>query len=56
MSSRYYNDLCYTLTTKSGTDECLKDRQEEYKNNKLFTCEEDRYFSHYGNETKKAVC
>ena len=39
--SNFYNDICYTHTTKSGTDITLKDRRNEYIENKMSICEED---------------
>ena len=39
-SSGYYNDICYTLTSESGTDKPLKDRQDDYNKNNLSLCEE----------------
>ena len=34
MSSGYYNDVCYTSTSDSGTDIIIKDRQGEFKEGK----------------------
>ena len=39
--SNFYNDICYTHTTKSGTDITLKDRRNEFIENKMSICEED---------------
>ena len=56
-SSGLYNDICYTFKTESGTDECLKDRQDEYNNNaNLSVCEEDCEFSEYDEINKRAQC
>ena len=57
-SSGLYNDLCYTLKTETGTDKCLKDRQEEYNSNinNLSICEEGCEFSEYDEITKTASC
>ena len=55
-SSGYYNDICYTLTTEKGTDECLEDRRNEFIDNNLSICDEDCQFSEYDYENKKAVC
>ena len=55
-SSDLYNDLCYTLTTESGTDKSLKDRQKEFVDNSMSVCEEDCDFIDYDNTTKKAIC
>jgi len=57
MSSDLYNNICYTLTSDSGTDMSLKDRQEEYIiNGNLSICEENCNFSQYDEKIKKAVC
>ena len=55
-SSAFYNDLCYTLTSESGTDKILKDRQNEYITNNMSICEEDCDFTHYDDKTNKALC
>ena len=55
-SSDLYNDICYSLTSDSGTDIPLKDRQSEFINNNLSICEEDCTFSSYDSITKKAIC
>ena len=56
-SSNLYNDLYYTLTSETGTDKYLKDRQEEYNNiNNLSICEEGCEFSEYDEITKTASC
>ena len=55
-SSNLYNDICYTLTTDSGTDISLKDRRDEFINNNLSVCEEDCLFTEYDNINKKAIC
>ena len=55
-SSGLYNDLCYTLTSESGTDKTLKDRQNEYKTSNISVCEEGCDFSQYDSENKKAIC
>ena len=55
-SSRFYNDICYTLTSESGTDISLNDRKNDYKLNNLSICEEDCDFSYYNEKSKKAVC
>ena len=55
-SSDFYNDICYTLTTDSGTDKSLKDRRDEYKSNNFSVCEESCYFSKYDNKAKRATC
>ena len=55
-SSGYYNDICYTLTSESGTDKPLKDRQDDYNKNNLSLCEEGCDFSSYNKESKKVEC
>ena len=55
-SSQYYKDSCYTYTTDKGTDIILKDRKEEFINNKLFVCEENCLFQGYDSSSKKALC
>ena len=56
MSSRLYNDICYTLTSEKGTDKTLKDRQNDYIKSNISVCEENCVFSNYNNSTKKAIC
>ena len=41
LSSKYYNDLCYTATSDTGTDITLKDRKEEYINKNKTICQEN---------------
>jgi hypothetical protein len=53
-NSEYYNDICYTTTSDSGTDIILKDRKNEYINNTV--CQDDCDFSNYNYTTKKANC
>ena len=40
--------------TETGTDQPLKDRQDEFVNNNISVCEEGCEFSEYNNETKKS--
>ena len=53
-SSGYYNDICYTTTSKSGTDISLKDRKSEFINKTL--CQDGCEFLEYNYDTKKANC
>ena len=53
-SSGYYNDICYTATTKCGTDISLKDRKNEYANNTV--CQEGCDFADYDYTSQKAKC
>ena len=43
-SSSYYNDICYTTTSNTGTDITLTDRRNEYINNNMTVCEESPDF------------
>ena len=53
-SSGYYNDICYTTVSESGTDIILKDRRNEYVNKAV--CQDDCDFSDYNFTSKKAKC
>ena len=53
-SSGYYNDLCYTATSDSGTDISLEDRKNEYTSNAA--CQDGCVFADYNNTLKKAKC
>ena len=55
-SSRFYNDICYSFTTDSGTDKSLKDRQNDYNIYNLSVCEEDCDFIEYNPIIRKAIC
>ena len=55
-SSGYYNDICYTFTTKSGTDITLNDRRIEYVDNNMAVCEVDCDFIDYDYDYGKAIC
>ena len=55
-SSNYYNDICYTYTSDSGTDISLEDRKKDFINNNLTVCEEDCDFSDYDYGLGKAIC
>ena len=55
-SSKYFNDICYTATSDSGTDITLKDRKEEFINNNKAVCQERCIFSEYNYITQKAKC
>ena len=53
-SSGYYNDLCYTATSDSGTDISLEDRKNEYPSKA--PCQDGCDFSYYNDTLKKAKC
>ena len=55
-SSKYYNDICYTATSDSGTDITMKDRKEEFINNNKTLCQDECTFSEYNYITQKAKC
>ena len=54
--SGYYNDICYTATSDSGTDISLKDRKREYINGNKTVCQDNCDFSEYNYITKKVNC
>ena len=56
ISSEYYNDICYTTTSESGTDISLKDRQKEFVNGNKTVCQEECDFSEYDIDSQKAKC
>ena len=53
-SSGYYNDICSTAKSKSGTDIILKDRKNEYVEKTV--CQDDCDFSDYSYTSQKARC
>ena len=55
-SSDYYNDICYTSTSDSGTDILLSDRKNEYINGNKAVCQDGCDFIKYDYETLKAIC
>ena len=55
-SSEYYNDLCNTEKTDTGTDKILNDRRNDFVDNNMSVCEENCKFTDYDNDLKKAVC
>ena len=55
-SSDYYNDICYSYTTKNNTDIILKDRRNEFIDNNLSLCENNCNYKGYDNNTKKVLC
>ena len=52
-SSGYYNDYCYTTTSKYGTDICLKDRRKEFIDNNMTLCEKNCELIGYDYNYKK---
>ena len=55
-SSGYYNDICYTTTSDSGTDMSLTDRKKEFVENNKTICQEGCIFSDYDYTIQKAKC
>ena len=55
-SNQFYNDICSTFTTESGTDITLNDRQNEFINNNLSLCEDGCDYTDYDTKTKKVTC
>jgi len=55
-TSEYYNDECFPFTTDKGTDILIKDRQEEYNNNKMILCENTCKLKGYISNSKKSIC
>ena len=56
ISSGYYNDICYSAISDSGTDISLKDRKKEFIENNKTVCQEDCDFSDYDYITQRAKC
>ena len=54
-SSEYYNDICYSYTTKNNTDIILKDRRNEFTDNNLSLCENNCDYNGYNSITKKVI-
>ena len=55
-SSDYYNNKCFTTTSNSGTDICLKDRQNEFIKQNLTLCEENCVLVDYDFNTNRSKC
>ena len=56
ISSGYYNDICYTATSESGTDIILNDRKKEYINKNKALCQENCVFINYDFNTEEVLC
>ena len=52
----YYNDICFTYTTKKGTDITIYDRKKEFIKNNMSLCEVNCEFQGYNKEIKKSEC
>ena len=55
-SDEYYNDICYSFTTKNGTDIILSDRQKEFIKNNLSLCESNCEYKGYNLVSKTVEC
>ena len=55
-SNEFYNDICYTFTTKYKTDIILKDRRNEFIYNNMSLCEKNCEYKGYDIITKKVKC
>ena len=55
-SSGYYNNICYSTTSESGTDILLKDRKKEFIDKNKAVCQDDCVFYNYNYTTKKVNC
>ena len=55
-SSDYFNDICYSSTSDSGTDISLKDRQKEFVKGNKTICQEECDFSDYNYDIKRTTC
>ena len=55
-SSGYYNDICYTTKSDSGTDISLKDRKNDFLEKNRAICQEDCFFADYDKSNKKVKC
>ena len=56
LKSDYYNDICSTTTSESGTDISLKDRKNEFIDNNMSLCEENCDLIEYNPKKEKAKC
>ena len=55
-SSAYYNDICYSSKSDSGTDILLNDRKKEFVEGNKTVCQDDCNFSEYNKDLKQANC
>ena len=54
--SGYYNDICYTTTSDSGTDIILNDRKTEFVEGNKTICQDNCIFANYDDKIQKAKC
>ena len=55
-SSGYFNDICYTSTSDSGTDITINDRQNEFIEKNKTVCQDGCILDSYDYRTKRAKC
>ena len=55
-SSDYFNDICYSSTSDSGTDISLEDRKKDFVEGNKTVCQENCDFSEYNTNFQKANC
>ena len=55
-NSKFYTDNCFSYTTENGTDIIMKDRKQEFSDNKLSICEDDCTFVKYNQQDKQSSC
>ena len=55
-SSGYYNDICYTTSSESGTDIILKDRKTNFIDDNKTICQESCTLKEYNYSNHKAKC
>ena len=52
----FYNDICSTYKSESGTDITLKDRQNDFISENMSLCENNCNYSSYDYELEKVIC
>ena len=52
----YYNDFCFSYTTKNKTDIILNDRRNEFITNNMSLCEKDCEYKGYDYINKRSLC
>ena len=52
----FYNDICYSYTTKDKTDIILNDRKKEFLENNLTLCENNCKFNGYNSKSHSVFC
>ena len=55
-NSEFYNDICFAYTTKDNTDLIIKDRVNQFNENKLALCENNCTQKDYDPNYKKVLC